>query len=636
MSAIAGIVYYDGRSVPADVLQRLCGPMSIASDQPTIVHPAPGVALAYSPLAFDAISARSSQDPLGCVEQSPVVVFDGRLDNRTDLLLSGGRRMDDGISDAQLIALLVSKFTASAILPRLVGDFALAIWDMAARELTLCRDFVGCRSLYYTARPDYIAWASNLETLTGIRGIPVDLSDEYVAGRLTFGTPPDLTPFRDIYFVPARAALRVNAGGHMTQERIWSERGWSIRYPRYASYVERMRELLIEAVAVRLRANGPVWAELSGGVDSSTIVCLAQRLIESGNVSAPRLRAMSRVFTASPESDERTHIRSVARLMGVDVTEIEDSSDYAEALRQRTTLPFSSARMYDHRVRLMEATHSQVVLSGAAGDLIMGKTAAYVVSLTAHLRDGNYAKLFNDAFAWARRSNTTLFSVLASLIANLMPPAYLARREEVVLARRLRRGNPWSVRDVAYDFALNPEFARRTRPSPALYCQDLRGQSAAKRLMIRGVRRVTASGRLANRGDVPTISFTYPYLHRPLVEFVLGIPDTLLWRPNRSRALMKDALDGLVPSSILARRDKGYAPPAVLRLMRPAAMEMLQNIDSLATVEHGYIDPKRLAEKLKEMVDGRRYESNFGALVALEMWLRGAHSGAGTPRSTAA
>src|SRR5262249_54982784 len=143
-----------------------------------------------------------------------------------------------------------------------------------------------------------VQWSSRLQALVDSTGID-ELDDEYIREFLSFGACPNRTPYRGIYSVPPGHAVCVSPQG-TTIRRFWAlPAGDEIRYRDERRYEEQLRALFREAVAVRLQSDSPVLAELSGGLDSSSVVCMANRLMRSGAVGTSRLTGMSYVWRNS-------------------------------------------------------------------------------------------------------------------------------------------------------------------------------------------------------------------------------------------------------------------------------------------------------------------------------------------------
>jgi asparagine synthase (glutamine-hydrolysing) len=163
-------------------------------------------------------------------------------------------------------------------LVHLIGDWSVVIRDHVKRTTVLASDFAGVRPLYYHVDAGNVLWSSRLETLVAVTEIS-DLDEQYIAGFLMFGGYPNRTPYQGIYSVPPGHAVCVSAEGTSIR-RFWSMPiGDVIQYRNERRYEEQLRSLFREAVAVRLQTEAPVVAELSGGLDSSSVVCMANDLI---------------------------------------------------------------------------------------------------------------------------------------------------------------------------------------------------------------------------------------------------------------------------------------------------------------------------------------------------------------------
>src|SRR5678815_191814 len=214
---------------------------------------------------------------------SEVLHWDGRLDNRSDLLLRLSLPRE---SSNQAVARATYDRWGTEGLVQLIGDWSLVLRDHRTTATVLASDFAGVRPLYYHVQDGRVRWSKRLQSLVEETGI-TDLDEQFMAGFLTLGGCANRTPYKGIYSVPPGHAVCVSSKG-TTIRRFWSmPTGDTIHYQNPHRYEEELRALFREAVAVRLQSESPVLAELSGGLDSSSVVCMAQHLIRSGAVNAP-------------------------------------------------------------------------------------------------------------------------------------------------------------------------------------------------------------------------------------------------------------------------------------------------------------------------------------------------------------
>ena len=184
---------------------------------------------------------------------------------------------------------------------RLIGDWSLALWDACSNSLVLASDYLGTRPLYCYTDDKCIAWSSDLGLLVSWFGAEDDLDNHYIAAFLMGSPTYDRTIYRSISFVLCAHALRAR-NGQITKTPFWYPPVDSrIRYRDERDYEERLLHYFREAVLARLRTNHGVCCDLSGGLDSSSVTCLAHQLIESGATSRKPLVTFSMI---DPDMDD--------------------------------------------------------------------------------------------------------------------------------------------------------------------------------------------------------------------------------------------------------------------------------------------------------------------------------------------
>src|ERR1700753_247255 len=230
-------------------------------------------------------------------ERTEILHWDGRLDNRNDLILRLGDSLQSDTSNAAIARAAYERWGADGLV-NLIGDWSVVIRDHVNRTTVLASDFAGVRPLYYHVRAGRVRWSNRLQSLVEANGVS-ELDEQYVAGFLTFGGCPNRTPYKGVHSVPPGHAVCVSSEGTSVR-RFWAMPvGDEIRYGNERRYEEQLRALFREAVAVRLQTESPVLAELSGGLDSSSVVCMANQLMRSGAVGASSLTGLSFVWRNS-------------------------------------------------------------------------------------------------------------------------------------------------------------------------------------------------------------------------------------------------------------------------------------------------------------------------------------------------
>jgi asparagine synthase (glutamine-hydrolysing) len=370
MSAHAGIRYFDGRPVRPDTIATLAATLEpYGPDGGTNASPAPGLALFSRRLCVTA-EDRADVQPVA-LSNGAWLTWDGRLDNRADLMMELGMRPTPDVIDARIAARAVDSWGEDDTWRHLVGDWSAAVCDPASGAVTLAVDFMGVRPLYYVITESYCAWSTALEGLVALTGRREDLNDVFFLCSMMRCRMPGHTPYRGIEAVVSGHRVRIDSSGVTNIRQYWHLPASTIRYHDVRDYQVHLRTVFREAVRRRLRTSGPAWMELSGGWDSSAIVCMAARLAEEGASVAPALMTASYVSPADPESDETRFIAAVEEQVNLPFVHVEldhASTPIVPNPIHFCTAPPEALALYE-RIR---ASGARVLMSGRFGDGVFG------------------------------------------------------------------------------------------------------------------------------------------------------------------------------------------------------------------------------------------------------------------------
>ena len=235
--------------------------------------------------------------PAGWGSRCELLMWHGRLDNRSDLVRQLGGSAAGPSSDGSLVRTTYERWGIAG-LGRVIGDWCAVLCDPRHRAIVLASDFSGVRPLYYHHRGHEVLWSRSLEALLDHVDASA-LDEQYIAGYLTIGGYPSRTPYAGVHAVMPGYAARVTVDG-AALSAFWrpptSDGG---RCHDEREYEEQFRALFRHAVSCRLQATAPVAAELSGCLDSSSVVCVAADLIRRGDVAASGLMPVSYVHRGS-------------------------------------------------------------------------------------------------------------------------------------------------------------------------------------------------------------------------------------------------------------------------------------------------------------------------------------------------
>jgi len=604
MSSQAGIAYFDGRPVPAEIITALQDALAPSDTDARGSITLPGLFMAHATLWLDDI-ARGEQQPL-TAPSGIVCTFDGRLDNRNDLLLQLRDRSMQR-TDASL-ALAAYEMWGEEGLVQLIGDWSLAAWEPATRSLVLASDYAGIRPLYYHANHERVIWSSYLRPLVALVG-GGELDDGFVAGYLT-GTPtPCHTPYRDILLVPSGQSVRCNVNG-ITARTFWQVPVHDrIRYSDEREYEVRLRELFRESVQTRLRTTYPICSELSGGLDSSSIVCMASHIANHSHL--PPITTLS--FGPAGHPDEK-FFRIVQQFCEMPSRYI-DTDDFPFLLPEQMhdAVPAPWGALFDELHRHVNDVGARTYMTGQGGDLLMGNFQDDCEQLAAPLRVLQWKASFREAIGWSKATRLPVGRILwRGILASTPAQWNLARyKAEADPALPERFGN-----------SLTPRFEEMMglRDPDTGFSKTWQRALPEKRKLFRSVARLMESGIFRPPERMQHLHYVHPYAHRPLVEFMLGIPADQLCRPDEPRRLMRRAFAQLLPPEIVRRRSKGSFTSEFLKTVRPAAKTLLNG--QLQVVERGYVEPtvRERIERITQSLDCN--EPQLRHVIMLELWLR--------------
>jgi len=543
---------------------------------------------------------------------SEVLSWDGRLDNRDDLLLRLKDFLRSDTSNQSLALAAYERWGTSGFV-HLIGDWSVVIRDAANRRIVLANDFAGVRPLYYNLRPGGILWSTRLQSLVEATATD-ELDEKYIAGFLTFGGCPNRTPYKEIHSVPPGHALCVSAK-ETTLHRFWPlPVGDSIRYRNQHRYEEQVRALFQEAVAVRLRTDAPVLAELSGGLDSSSVVCMANHLIRRGSVGAPRLVSVSYVWRNSLDEPFLRDVEAFCDIEGIHLSTHDNPLITKANVGKAIPAGFESLCMSASTAA--RRLGAKVFLTGYNGDLVMGNWWDDSTQVATSLGRFQIARAFEEALGWSKHVKIPMSRILWRAFRTALPPALGGA------ATFVPTDGSYMAKSTAT--LLLPSFCERT----GLFEKDGFFSTAwmfappERRKHFQALTMLLELRSLQPPEPLQHLDYTHPFAHRPLVEFLMTVPADVLCGPGEPRRLMRRALADLWPDKVRSRRSKGYFNAPWLEALRPLAHDLLKQ-RQIELVERGFLDRASLVLRLERLSAGLDCtDAQLRQIILLEFWLR--------------
>jgi asparagine synthase (glutamine-hydrolysing) len=525
----------------------------------------PGVALAHRRLSIIDLTPEGHQPMLSSCGRY-TIVFNGEIYNYLELrreLEDVGERFSSG-SDTEVLLVAFRRWGESA-LPRLNGMWAFAIWDSHERSLFASRDRFGKKPFYYVVRPREFLFASEIKAL---------LLDPQLVTRPSASAVADFcaervsnhgsgTFFEDVRQLPAGSVLRWRDGV------LSVSRYWSLTITEQGDYVEpdvdHIHELLRSAVALRLRADTPVGALLSGGLDSSVATSFASEMQAAGNP----LHIFSTVH--DPPYEEADGIAAV-RAKHPDLAahfEMPTADGFWDDLSEtlwHQEQPFGDASMVAHfrLMRLARQAGVPVLLSGQGADEVFAGYPGYLwIYLGSRLRMGQLSEFVSYWRHLARYQEVPLRNVLLNVLP--VPVARMAKR----MAGRGTLG--W----------LAPEY--RPLSDSIFHGNSARGADPLDQALLQSLTVRTLPGFL-HYEDRNSMAFgvetRLPFLDYRLVEYLFRIQPGSKLSGGVTKSLLRDAAKGAIPDSIRLRTRKMGYPAPLLQWLRAKPEKLLDAADA--------------------------------------------------------
>ncbi len=563
------------------------------------------------------IDLSGGSQPIANEDESLWIVFNGEIFNYVELrpeLEARGHKFRTS-SDTEVILHLYEEY-GPRCLEKMNGQFAIAIWDKNRRRLFLARDRLGIRPLFYTQIEDStLLFASEIKSILSDRRVRAEIDPQAVEQIFRFWAP--LTPntvFRDIVELPPGHFLIAD------QESVRTEQYWKNQFPVEADLshrpltngaiketVEQFRELLIDACQVRLRADVPVGAYLSGGLDSSTIASVVRRHTSN------RLVTFSIAFT-DQQFDESEFQQEMAGHLGTDhhvvrATHADIGRVFPEVV-WHTEVPImrtAPAPMF-MLSKLVRQTGFKVVLTGEGADEFL---AGYDIFKEAKVRRfwaGQpqskirpllFKRLYPDISGLSQSNISYLSAFFGEGLAEVDSPWY----SHAVRWRNNRRTRRFFADEVLAASSDN-HFARVASVLPA----EFKRWNPLAQAQYLEITIFLSQYLLSSQGDrmgmANSIEGRFPFLDVRLVEFCNRLDARMKLRCLREKWLLKQAAQPWLPDAIRKRPKRPYRAPVHKSFFNDATPDYVRQMLSPGAIKETGIFKTGPVEQLVAKIDG--------------------------------
>jgi asparagine synthase (glutamine-hydrolysing) len=685
MSGIVGIYYLDGRPVERESVGRMVDILAHRGPDGADVWCEGSVGLGHRLLWT---THESLLEKLPLVDQTGdlVLTADARIDNRDELIsaLSLNDRPAEKITDSQLILAAYEKWGQQCP-EKLIGDFAFAIWDGRKRVLFCARDHMGVKPFYYYYQPGkFFAFASEIKGLLCLPEVPCKVNEAkvgiYLCQLSGFAQLKSDTFYQDILRLPPAHWMELSERG-LEFQSYWDldaeAKKIQIQLKSDSEYVEAFRERFTEAIACRLRSAYPVVSTLSGGLDSSSVSCVARNLLKQQNPEAELLTVYA--DCGVPSTDEKDYVNTVLAQGGFKhhIATVRNPIGSAQTVTPWIDQPVQmpTPAMLLAIVQSVQQQGGRVLLTGHDGDTIVshgqdypnelielgkwdylkkivaarltiqkdesdtaikkqvesalyGYALPYLKEITKELNAKNYVKalqvLSQVSQRWEFSAKKIGYFVARSLYHNL-------QLRNVYHYFQSQYGSIWksSNQYINVDWArpidlgrlLQKEFDYQFGYLPSEYLNHYRRITSENMQNIND----QVDGMSAALGIEPR----HPFLDKRVVELCLAVPAHLKFCNEFGRGVMRRAMKDILPEEVRHRRSKvdfyGFIVGGMETDERTLIEELLAEQPELSR----YVDTNALHQEYQDFSNSatpwqqrRRRAKMIACAMFFAMWLR--------------
>jgi asparagine synthase (glutamine-hydrolysing) len=639
MCGIAGVLTRARTSPEQTILNRMLGAIRHRGPDEFGIYAAPGIALGSARLSI--VDLAGGQQPISNEDSTMWIVFNGEIFNYVELraeLEERGHQFATH-SDTEVILHLFEDLDVQAF-SRLNGQWAIAIWDSRKQRLVLSRDRLGVRPLFYSRSPGTFVFGSEVKALLGYPGISAELDPAALHQVFTYwSTLGNRTVFRDILQVQPGHYV-VAEGTEIVEKPYWrmgfppsmlSESDTSLvpAPPQYdfpengsaADYAKTLRELLLDATRIRLRADVPVGAYLSGGLDSSIIAACVRELAVS------KLDTFSISFQ-NPRYDEAEFQKKMSRALGTQhqvayVTNTQIGEIFPDVIwHAETPLMRTAPAPMFLLSRLVRQNGYKVVLTGEGADEFLGGYDIFKETLVRRFwarnpdsrwRAALLQRLYPDIQGLSGSNNSYLQAFFGRGLKEVDNPHYSHAIRWFNNQRCCRFFSP----DLLAAASAGHDHPSLT-PPPEFKSWGVLQQAQYWEITV-----FLSQYLLSSQGDrmgmANSIEGRFPFLDYRVVDFSSRLPSRLKLSGLTEKYLLRQAFKDLLPEEIGSRPKRPYRAPIHSSFMDKDAAPYVQEVLSESALQRtGFFNVPAVRQLVRKLHEGKTAsETDEMALVGI-------------------
>lgn len=553
MSAITAIFYRTGKNIEPEIINQMNTKLSHRGPDDSGVWCEGPMGLGHQMLWT---TPESVNEKLPFFEEDTglVITADARIDNRNELSKLLGVEDHDNIPDTYFILRAYEKWKEKC--PEyLLGDFAFVIWDPNDETLFCARDHMGVKPFYYYLSDNLFVCASELKAFFDIPQIKLKLNEEKIGLFLMEIEDNKSTFYKNIYsLTPAHSVI-------ITKDQNKFRKYWELDPDLEISlnsedeYIATFLKIFEESINCRLRSEFSIGFDLSGGLDSSSIVCMVKHLITKQAIKLKKINTFSFVSSKSKNNSEYNYIKKVTNMDNIVPNFIPN--DTIGLLKDfKTILDYQDQPFYSpflvNMWNLCKKIHENEVriqLRGTGGDAVISYGTFYFRELAVNFK---WIKLMNEIRNYSKITKSNSFQIILDIIFSLIPD----KIKNLGTSNKERR--PGTT-------ILEKEFAKKIDAEQILnrlFWEPVSEANSYKKYHHFIINRFSDLYELEEMDNIfakHNIEPRYPFLDKRLIEFCYSLPTDMKVKFGWSRYILRIAMDGILPQEIQWRPFKAEA-----------------------------------------------------------------------------
>ncbi len=545
-----------------------------------------------------------------------VITADARIDNRDELDDPLSISKDDRpfTPDTTYIIKAYEKWGKDCV-KHLIGDFAFAIWDIVENTLFCARDHIGIKPFFYLKTEDKFIFASELKTIVESINSKFEL-DEAKLGDFYYLIQDLHEPEKTL--VKGIKRLLAAQTGMLIKNELLLHKYWQLSRTEEivlssdTEYIEEFKRLIIKAIECRMRTNHPIGITLSGGLDSSSIACIAARIL---NLKNKNLYAVSSVLPENwegPEQDEREYIEEVLKQeknIKINYVSAQDKNIFGEVKQNSDNLyfPMNVYSFMDSSLKetLKSNGNIRTILNGFTGDMAVSINVSSLLFVL--FKQLKWKTVTNLILKKSKIEQRSIFNILLKDVLKYVAPNFILRLRLFLLKKNY---NDKLSSFLNKNFIKKYSLTRKSRQHPFVH-------SDIHQFIISMFNACLTNFEERNiKYSHHQIEDVIPFADIRLLNFLMNIPFQYLHLQGWNRGLIRYAMANILPSKIQWRQDKQIYTPDFNRRILNEKDIILKRIHTDSDYLNKYLDIKTIESKLGNIIiyknwSAKNYDSNL-------------------------